>query len=248
MANAWQEREISLIGQDAVDALGRAHAAVFGAGGVGGHVVEGLCRAGFGAISVVDRDTFADSNLNRQILCTRANIGQPKAQAALERILSINPECRARGIVEFVTPENVGDVLNRCFETHDGECADTSSHGVRIVVDAIDNVTAKIALIEECSRRGIYVVSCMGTGNKLDPMAFKLADIKKTSVCPLARVMRRELGARGISCDVVYSEESPHCTGLRTPASISYVPAAAAMLLCSASVSYIAGAGMRGGN
>lgn len=235
MAENWQEREISLIGEPAVDALGRASAAVFGVGGVGGYVVEGLCRAGFGAITAVDRDTFAESNLNRQILCTRSNIGQAKAEAARERVISINPNCDARAIVEFVTPENVGEVLDLCF----GQ--DNAATAPRVVVDAVDNVTAKIALIEECSRRGIYVVSCMGTGNKLDPSAFRLADIRKTSVCPLARVMRRELGARRISCDVVYSEELPVRTGIRTPASISYVPAAAAMLLCSAAVRSVIG-------
>lgn len=212
------ERQISLIGESADEKLRRASVLVVGVGGVGGAIVESLARAGIGKITVVDHDSFAPSNLNRQILCTDATVGRSKAQVAVERILSVNPACEAMSIPEFVTPENARSIMERAAPD--------------FVCDAVDNVTAKISLIEACYAASIPVISCMGTGNKLDPSCFQIAPIEKTSVCPLARVMRYELKKRGISgVPVLFSTEAVHRTGARTPASVSYVPPVAGYLI-----------------
>ena len=211
-------RQIALIGTEADERLARASVTVFGAGGVGGAVIEALARAGVGSITVVDFDVFSVSNLNRQILCTAAELGRRKAEVAAQRVRSVFPDCNVRWIDAFVTAENADALV--------------TSGQPDFVCDAVDNVTAKLALISACAAHGIPVVSSMGTGNKLDPTRFRIDRIDRTSVCPLARVMRRELKARGL-CDtpVLYSTEEPVRTGMRTPASISFVPSAAGLIL-----------------
>ena len=214
-----------LLGDAAMDRLKRARVAVFGVGGVGGHVVEALTRSGVGALDLVDSDRVALSNLNRQIIATRDTLGMLKVDAAKGRILSINPDCVVRTYPIFFLPETA-DRFD--FSQYD------------YVVDAIDTVAGKLRLIEAAKAAGVPVISCMGAGNKLDPTSFRVADISKTSVCPLARVMRRELKKRGIDrVKVVYSTEpalSPaptdENTGRRaTPGSTAFVPAVAGMIL-----------------
>ncbi|MBQ7642278.1 MAG: tRNA threonylcarbamoyladenosine dehydratase [Clostridia bacterium] len=216
-----------LIGDNALEKLKNSRVAVFGAGGVGGYAIEALARAGVGAIEVFDNDTVCPSNMNRQILATLNTIGKYKADAAAERIRAINPDCEAIGHKIFFLPENADEVDFRAFD---------------YVVDAIDTVSGKLAIIEKCRKAGVPVISCMGTGNKLDPTAFKVADIFSTSVCPLAKVMRRELKKRAISSlKVVYSEEEPKNAlppdpendGKRKvpPGSVSFVPPVAGMIL-----------------
>lgn len=214
----WQSRQLALMGDKAIASLAASHVTVFGAGGVGGYVIEALARAGVGKITVVDNDIFALSNINRQILATLDTVGKPKAETAASRILSINPDCSANAIGIFVTADNAEELV--------------TSGKPDYIVDAIDNVTAKLAIISAAKKHDIPVISCMGTGNRLDPTRFRICDISKTSVCPLARVMRRELRARGTEhCEVLFSDEEPVKTDSRTPSSISYVPAAAGLIL-----------------
>ncbi|MBQ3920896.1 MAG: tRNA threonylcarbamoyladenosine dehydratase [Firmicutes bacterium] len=184
-----------LIGAGALERLAAARVAVFGVGGVGGYVVEALARGGVGALDLIDDDTVKLSNINRQIIALHSTIGQYKVDVAAERVADISPSCKVTTYRKFFLPENAGDFV---FSRYD------------YVVDAIDTVSGKIALVEACERAGVPVISAMGAGNKLDPAAFEVADISKTSVCPLARVMRRELGLRGIKhLKVVYSKEPP---------------------------------------
>ncbi len=214
-----------LLGDEAMDRLKGARVAVFGIGGVGGHVVEALARTGVGALDLIDSDRVALSNLNRQIVATRDTLGMLKVEAAKERILSINPDCVVRTFPIFYLPETA-DRFD--FTRYD------------YVVDAIDTVAGKLQLIAAARAAGAPVISCMGAGNKLDPTAFQVADVSKTSVCPLARVMRRELKKRGIEhVKVVYSTEpalspgpSDEETGRRsTPGSVAFVPAVAGLIL-----------------
>ena len=217
-----------LLGEDAVERLAGARVAVFGLGGVGGYVVEALCRAGVGALDLIDKDEISLSNLNRQLLATHDTVGMPKTQAARQRIAQINPACVVRDFTMFYLPETA-DALD--FRDYD------------YIVDAVDTVAAKLALVQRAAECGTPIISCMGTGNKLDPTAFQVADISKTSMCPLARVMRRELGRRGIRhLKVVYSqeeaikptgwEEEAAALGKRQiPGSVSFVPGAAGLIL-----------------
>ena len=214
-----------LLGDEAMARLKSARVAVFGVGGVGGHAVEALVRSGVGALDLIDSDRVVFSNLNRQIIATRDTLGMLKVDAAKGRILSINPDCVVRTYPIFFLPETA-DRFD--FSQYD------------YVVDAIDTVAGKLRLIEAAKAAGVPVISCMGAGNKLDPTSFRVADISKTSVCPLARVMRRELHKRGIDrVKVVYSTEpalSPaptdEKTGRRaTPGSTAFVPAVAGMIL-----------------
>ncbi len=176
-----------------MERLARARVAVFGVGGVGGYVVEALARSGIGALDLIDSDTVCLSNINRQILATHSTVGRYKVDVAEERIRDINPDCVVRVYRMFLLPENA--------DTFDFSAYD-------YVVDAIDTVTAKIELVMRCAAAGTPLISSMGAGNKLDPSAFKVADIYQTSVCPLAKVMRHELKKRGIKkLNVVYSEE-----------------------------------------
>ena len=190
-------RTAMLLGEEAIEKLQRARVAVFGIGGVGGYTVEALARAGIGHIDLIDNDCVSLSNINRQILATHSTVGMPKVEAAKQRILDINPECRVVTHQVFYTPETEKQFD---FTQYD------------YIVDAIDTVTGKLALVQNAHAVGTPIICCMGTGNKLDASAFQIADISKTSMCPLARIMRKELGKRGIRhLKVVYSQEVKRC-------------------------------------
>lgn len=211
------QRTRMLIGDEAVQALGRAKVLVFGVGGVGGYVCDALARAGVGRIDVVDKDVVDITNINRQIIATTDTIGMPKVDVCRARLQAINPavECEARKC--FYLPET-SDSFD--FKKYD------------YIVDAVDNVAAKIDIICKAKEAETPVISSMGTGNKLDPTAFRIADIEKTKVCPLAKVVRKELRNRGVrGVKVLYSEEEPLKRGNRTPASISFVPSCAGLII-----------------
>ena len=192
---AMYERTALLLGEGAVEKLKKARVAVFGVGGVGGGALEALARAGIGALDLIDSDTVAESNLNRQIIALRSTVGRRKVDVAKERVLDINPDCVVRTWPVFFLPET-----KDAFPFADYD----------YVLDAIDTVTGKLALIECAKAAGTPVISAMGAGNKLDPSAFRVSDIYRTQVCPLAKVMRRECRKRGIeSLKCVYSEEIP---------------------------------------
>ncbi len=215
----WLQREISLIGEDAVDMLSKKKVAVVGLGGVGGAAFEAVVRCGVGQILAVDADVFEVTNLNRQILATTGNLGKQKAAEAKKRAESINPGCRVESLPERITPENVRLIT--------GWRPD-------FVIDAIDTVSAKLALIERCRDEGINIISSMGTGNRLDARGFKVGFAEDTAGfgCGLARVMRRELRRRGLNdVPVLYCETPPIDNGNRTPASISFVPPVAGYLV-----------------
>ena len=223
------QRTELLIGSDNLEKLKNSNIIVFGLGGVGGAAVESLVRAGIGNLSIVDFDTVDKTNLNRQIITTQSTIGRAKVEVAKERILAINPEINLTVYHEKFLKENV-DLFFK-DKKYD------------YIVDAIDLVTAKLDLIEFATKSKIPIISCMGTGNKLDPSRFQVADIKKTSVCPLAKVIRKELKNRRISkLKVVYSDEVPrkplNLDGgrekFKNVGSISFVPPVAGMLLASA--------------
>ena len=213
-----------LIGQEAMSRLTRKRVAVFGIGGVGGHVAEALARSGVGALDLIDKDTVDVTNLNRQIVALHSTIGKSKVDVMKERILDINPECQVQAYQCFYLPETKDDFD---FFQYD------------YVVDAVDTVTAKIQLVMEAKRCKTPLISSMGTGNKMNPAAFEVADLYQTSVCPLARVMRRELKKRGISqLKVVYSrEEAIHPDFPEgeevVPGSNAFVPSVAGLILAS---------------
>lgn len=186
-------RTAAVLGTDSIEKLKAARVAVFGVGGVGGHIAEALARAGVGTIELFDRDEISESNINRQIVALHSTIGRDKVEVMKERILDINPDAVVKTHKVFYLPENADDFS---LENYD------------YIADAIDTVSAKIELIFRAETLNIPIISAMGAGNKLDPSAFRVADIYKTKVCPLAKVMRRELKARGVKkCAVVYSEE-----------------------------------------
>lgn len=206
-----------LIGEDALRKLQNSNIIIFGLGGVGSYTAEALARSGIGKMTVVDKDTVDITNINRQLYALHSTVGKPKAEVAKARILDINPECEIIAIQKMYLPENSEDFVLSQYD---------------YIVDAIDNVTAKIDLAVKAEQFGIPIISSMGTGNKLDPTAFKVSDIYKTSVCPLCRVMRTQLKKRGVKkLKVVYSEEMPKTDGERTPASISFVPPAAGLII-----------------
>lgn len=216
-----------LLGEDAVEKIKNSRVAVFGVGGVGSFTVEALARLGVGHITLVDPDAVAASNLNRQLVALHSTVGRYKVDVAKERILDINPEAQVEALKMFYLPENADE-----FDVSRFDC----------IVDAIDTVSAKIELVVRAKNAGVPIVSSMGTGNKLHPKMLELADITKTSVCPLARVMRRELRARGVnSLPVVYSKEEaiePKKdvfleNGKKTVGSISFVPSAAGLIIAS---------------
>ena len=212
-------REINLIGQDNFNKLKNSKVAVFGIGGVGSYIVEALVRLGVGEIWLFDSDVVEQSNINRQLIATTETIGKDKVEVAKNRALSINPNCKIIAQKTFICQENL------------------ASFGIEkldYVFDAIDTITSKISLIEFCKNNDVEIISCMGTGNKLDPTLFKVDDIYKTSVCPLAKVMRKLLKEKNInSLKVVYSQEMPIKNGDRTPASISFVPSVAGLIMVS---------------
>lgn len=232
-----------LLGEAAVERLQKARVAVFGLGGVGGYVVEALARAGVGQLDLIDKDDVSLSNLNRQILATHSTLGLPKTEAARRRVLDINPECTVRTYEVFYGPETK-DSFD--FSQYD------------YIVDAIDTVTAKLAMVQQAVEAGTPIICCMGTGNKLDPSRFQVSDISKTTMCPLARVMRKELGKRGIKhLKVVYSqeealtptgwEEEAAALGKRQiPGSVSFVPGAAGLVLAGQVIRDLAQAPVNG--
>ncbi len=209
-----------LFGKKAMERLSSSRVAVFGIGGVGGFTVEALARSGVGAIDLIDHDKVCLTNINRQIIATHKTVGKYKVDAAAERILEINPDCKVTAHKIFYMPD-----------TQDG--FDFSPFDY--IVDAIDTVTGKLLIAENAVECGVPVISCMGAGNKLDPTAFEVADIFETSVCPLAKVMRRELKKRGIErLKVVYSKEEPKkpvATEPRVPASNAFVPSVAWLII-----------------
>ena len=237
MINEYSRTEL-LIGSEGMERLRGASVLVFGVGGVGSHCIEALARSGIGHLILVDNDTVSLTNINRQSIALHSTVGQYKTKVMKEKIRDIDPAIRVDTYETFVLPDNVETVFR---EQPD------------YVIDAIDTVTAKLAVIEYAQERGIPVISSMGTGNKLHPELFEITDISKTSVCPLCRVMRRELKARGIAhLKVVYSKEKPVDTSGRetgedpgarrsVPGSISFVPPAAGLLNAGEVIRELAG-------
>lgn len=217
-------RTAMLLGEDAIDILSNCRIAVFGIGGVGGYVVEALARSGVGSFDLVDNDTISITNINRQIIATHPTLNQYKVDVAKERILSINPNARVNVHKTFFLPEN-SDRFD--FSQYD------------YIVDAVDTVTAKLEIVSKAKQANIPVISSMGTGNKLDPTRFEVTDIYKTSVCPLAKVMRKELKIRGVKkLKVLYSKEEPIKASAseesgkkNVPGSISFVPSVAGLII-----------------
>ena len=217
-----------LLGSSAMEKLKNARVAVFGLGGVGGYTVEALARSGVGALDLIDHDTISLTNINRQLLATMDTVGMPKAEAARQRVLSINPEAKVTAHAVFYGSDTAG-------------CFDFSQYDY--IVDAIDTVTAKLALIAAAQASGTPILCCLGTGNKLDPTKFRITDISKTSVCPLARVMRKECAKRGYKhVKVLFSTEDPLPAseesaeelpeGRRSlPGSVAFVPSVAGLLI-----------------
>ena len=222
------ERTELLLGSEAIQKLQRTNVAVFGAGGVGGYVIEALARCGIGAITVFDRDRVSITNLNRQIIATVETVGRDKVDVVKERISVINPACKVTVHKCFYMPENA-------------DLFDLSVYDY--VIDAIDTVTAKIELAVRTRKLNIPFISCMGTGNKLDPTKLRIADLSQTKTCPLARVMRRELKNRNIlHMKVLFSEEEPvkvnprFENGKSIPGSIAFVPATAGLLIAAEAI------------
>ena len=215
-----------LVGEEGINKLHNSKVIVFGIGGVGSFVVEALTRAGVGNLILVDNDTICISNLNRQIHATQATVGMIKVEAMKERVISINPKCNVEAKQVFITADNISEII---------------PSDVDYVVDAINTVTSKLALAEYCYKNNINIISSMGTGNKMDPTQFRVSDVFKTKVCPLAKVMRHELRKRGVKkLKVVYSEEMPMTPDKgravpsakrQTPGSISFVPPVAGMII-----------------
>ena len=206
-----------LIGKDNLMKLKNKNVIIFGLGGVGSYTAEALARCGIGKMTVVDKDTVDITNINRQLYALHSTVGKNKADVAKERILDINPECNVTAIVKMYLPENADEFNLSQYD---------------YIIDAIDNVTAKLDLAVKSQEMAIPIISSMGTGNKLDPTAFRITDIYKTDTCPLCRVMRKELKNRGVKkLKVLYSTEIPHNDGERTPASISYVPSVAGLII-----------------
>ncbi len=222
MLNRFSRTEL-LIGKDSLEKLKNAKVAIFGIGGVGSYVLEGLVRAGVGNFVLVDKDEVDITNINRQIIATTSTIGKPKVEVAKSRALDINPDINIQIYKEFFTPETKGIV----------------DKSLTYIVDAVDNVTAKIELAVRADKLNIPIISSMGTGNKLDNTKFEITDISKTSVCPLAKVIRKELRKRNIKkLKVVYSKEEPikvknidAKTGKNTPGSVSFVPSVAGLTI-----------------
>lgn len=217
------DRTIQMLGEEAQQILSESHVAVFGLGGVGGSCAEALARAGIGHMDIFDGDTVDLTNLNRQVIALHSTIGQPKAEVCKARLKDINPLLRVSAYQVFYDANNA-DLFP--FDAYD------------IVIDCIDTVSSKLLIIERARRLGIPVLSCMGTGNKLDIRRFKISPIEKTSVCPLCRVMRTECKKRGFAgVRVLWSDEEPiNPLKKRTPGSVSFVPPAAGMMLAGEAI------------
>ncbi len=212
------DRTRLLLGERA-DILSKKHVIVFGVGGVGSYSVEALARSGVGRITIVDNDSVVESNINRQLIALSSTVGKKKVEVARDRVLDINPDCKITAKCEFITPENAASYLD----------------DVDYAVDAIDNVSAKIALCVAAIEKGVPLISCMGTGNKLDPSMLELTDISKTHTCPLAKVMRVELKKRGITHQkVLFSKEQPvksSTENRRVIGSVAFVPSVAGLMI-----------------
>lgn len=237
MTETFSSRTALLLGQDGVTKLAKSTVMVFGIGGVGSYAVEGLARAGVGRIILVDPETISLSNVNRQIHSLRSTVGQYKVDAMKARIADISPEIVVEAVRLFYSPETVDELMMWARQAD-------------YLIDAIDTVSAKIDLAVRAHEMGIPLISAMGAGNKLDPTRFEVADLAKTSVCPLARVMRRELKKRGIDhLRVVYSKEEPVAvnaphddeTGKASPGSISFVPSVVGLILAGEAIRHISG-------
>lgn len=230
-------RQMLLLGEESQKKLERSAVLLFGAGGVGSYVAEALARAGVGRITLIDPDEVALSNCNRQLAALHSTLGQKKAEVMARRIQDINPQCQAEALCLFYGPETRGQIRMSEYD---------------YIVDAIDTVSSKLLLAEEAQRAGVPLIASMGTGNKLDPSRFRIGDISETSVCPLARVMRRELKARGIfHLEVLWSDEKP-LTPLsggeapplgrrQTPGSLSFVPSVAGLMIAGHVILRLAG-------
>lgn len=215
----WLNRTEALIGKENIRKLQNSNVIVFGLGGVGSYVVEGLVRSGIQNICIVDKDIVDITNMNRQLIADSETIGKNKVDAQEERILKINRSAKVIKIKEFVNKDNIEEIMK------------SYSH-IDYVIDAIDTVSSKLEIIKYCYQNNINIISSMGSGNKLDASKFEITDIFKTSVCPLAKVMRKELKKLDIkSLTVLYSKEEPIKTNLDTPASISFVPSVAGLLI-----------------
>ena len=234
-----QIRTAMLVGEEAMSKFRSSRVAVFGVGGVGGYVCEGLARAGVGALDLFDHDTVSLSNINRQIIALHSTVGRLKVEVMAERIADIAPDCQVKTYPIFYLPENADEI-------------DLSQYDY--IVDAIDTVSAKLELAVRAKALGVPIIASMGTGNKLDPFAFRIADISKTDTCPLAKVMRRELRARGIHhMKVLFSKELPRRPislegsaeenrgGKVSPASIATVPSVAGLMIANEILSDLAG-------
>ena len=228
------EREAMLLGEDAINKLNNSYVALFGLGGVGSYTAEALARSGVGRILLVDNDKVSRSNINRQLCALQSTVGRYKVDVVAERLLDINPDIIIEKCYDFVLPENISSFS---FESFD------------YIIDAIDTVSAKLAIAEQAMASNVPMISCMGTGNKLDPTALTVTDISKTTVCPLARVMRRELKARGINhLRVVYSTEPARpsgetdaVTGKSVPGSLSFVPSVMGLIMAGEIIKDIVG-------
>lgn len=228
MQENWNQRTEMLIGKEAVQKLEKAKVAVFGIGGVGSFVVEGLTRAGVGNLVLIDSDDISVTNLNRQIHATHRTIGESKVEVMRQRVLDINPDANVEIYKGNEFEDSEENIINSSFS---------------YVVDAVDTVTTKIKLVEKAKKENVPIISCMGTGNKLDPSKFEIADIYKTTVCPLAKVMRKELRKRNIQdLKVLYSKEEPIKVDTNieesnldrkksVPGSISFVPSVAGLMI-----------------
>jgi len=222
MSNQFSRTEL-IIGNDGIEILKKSKVAIFGIGGVGSYVVEALARAGIGNFILIDKDVVDITNINRQIIATTKTVGKSKVEVAKERIMDINPETQVSINQHFFMPDSP-EILDNSID---------------YVIDCVDTVTSKIELVLRAKKLNIPIISCMGTGNKLDPTKFEVTDIYKTSVCPLAKVMRKELKARGVEkLKVVYSKEEPIKTnnsvnigGKQPPGSISFVPSVAGLII-----------------
>jgi len=219
--NEQHARTELLLGPAALVRMAAARMAVFGLGGVGGHAAEALARSGAGALDLVDGDTVSESNLNRQAVALHSTLGQPKALVMAQRALDINPACEANARAVF-------------FDAATANQFDFAQYDY--VLDCIDTVSSKLLLVELCHAAGTRIISCMGAGNKLDPTRFEITDIYRTSVCPLARVIRHELRKRGIpALKVVYSKEEP-VSNARPPGSVAFVPSVAGLVMAGEAI------------
>ncbi|MBE6676108.1 MAG: tRNA threonylcarbamoyladenosine dehydratase [Ruminococcaceae bacterium] len=233
MNQSQHARSLPLLGEQGLERLQNARVAVFGIGGVGGHLCEALARAGVGELHLFDKDTVSLSNINRQAVALHSTVGLAKVEVMKARIADINPDCRVIAHEVFYLPENADEYDLSEFD---------------YIADAIDTVSAKVELICRAKAANVPIISAMGAGNKLDPSAFRVADLAKTQACPLARIMRRELGARGIRhLTVVYSEEKPRPSllpsehGKHTPASVSFVPPTMGLIMAGRIVCDLSG-------